>query len=188
MAHPIPSSGKDYIWWLCGTARNSLVIVFAIIVARIVAAVEGDEVFSLIRDVPAGLVSPGYPMEKLKGDEVGLVWSQGIVTAMLGFLESIAIGKAFAQKDGYDLDNTQELRALGLGNLVNSFFRAYPITGSFSRTAVNNASNVQTPLAGLITGCGNLDSSFDRSLAHYSALYHPHPHTRRAMGFTWCPC
>lgn len=145
-------SRRDYIWWLCGTARNSLVIVFAIIIARIVAAVDNDKVFSLIRDVPAGLDSPGYPMSKLKDDEVGVVWQQGVVTAMLGFLESIAIGKAFAQKDGYDLDNTQELRALGLGNLVNSFFQAYPITGSFSRTAVNNASNVQTPMAGLITG------------------------------------
>lgn len=145
-------SRLDYFKWLCGTARNSLVIVLAIIVARIVAVFEDDKVFSLIRDVPRGVGTPGFPLKDIPSSDMGDVWIQSTVTALLGFLESIAIGKAFAQKDGYDLDPTQELRALGLGNFVNSFFQGYPITGSFSRTAVNNASNVQTPLAGLVTG------------------------------------
>lgn len=142
----------DYIKWLCGTARNSIVIVVAIIVARIVAAVEDDLVFSLIREVPSGIGNPVNPLDGVTSSELSKVWPAAIVTSTLGFLESIAIGKAFAQKDNYDLDPTQELRALGLGNFVNSFFQGYPITGSFSRTAVNNASHVQTPMAGLVTG------------------------------------
>lgn len=42
--------------------------------------------------------------------------------------------------------------ALGLCNIGSSFFSSMPITGSFTRTAVNNASGVVTPLGGLFTG------------------------------------
>ena len=41
--------------------------------------------------------------------------------------------------------------ALGLGNVVGSFFSSYPVTGSFSRTALNFMTGVMTPLGGLFT-------------------------------------
>jgi sodium-independent sulfate anion transporter 11 len=50
------------------------------------------------------------------------------------------------------VDSSQELFALGLSNIMSSFVRSFPIAGSFSRTAVNNASGVKTPLGGLMTG------------------------------------
>jgi sodium-independent sulfate anion transporter 11 len=71
-----------------------------------------------------------------------------IVLPMIGFLESIAIAKAFARKNKYKVDPSQELIALGLANFVGAFCSAYPVTGSFSRTAVNSISGVATPLGG----------------------------------------
>ena len=68
------------------------------------------------------------------------------------YLESIAIAKSFARANGYDVVPSQELVAIGVGNLFSSFFHSFPITGSFSRTAVNSASGVATPLSGLVTG------------------------------------
>lgn len=50
------------------------------------------------------------------------------------------------------LDATQEMLSLGLGNLIGSFFHSMPVTGSFSRSAVMNASGVRTPLASMYTG------------------------------------
>lgn len=56
--------------------------------------------------------------------------------------------------------------ALGMCNLFGSFFQSMPVTGSFTRTAVNNASGVRTTLGGIVTGClvllslGFLTSSF----------------------------
>lgn len=41
---------------------------------------------------------------------------------------------------------------LGLCNLVGAFFQSMPVTGSFTRTAVNNASGVRTTLGGIFTG------------------------------------
>lgn len=41
---------------------------------------------------------------------------------------------------------------LGLANILGSFFSAYPSTGSFSRSAVNNDSGAKTGLAGIVAG------------------------------------
>jgi len=67
-------------------------------------------------------------------------------------MESIAISKALAAKHKYEIDAGQELLALGVANLLGSFTSAYPVTGSFSRSAVNNQVGAQTQLAGLVTG------------------------------------
>ena len=53
---------------------------------------------------------------------------------------------------GEKVDASQEMIAIGTTNLIGSFLSAFPITGSFSRSAVNNASGVRTPLSGLYTG------------------------------------
>jgi sodium-independent sulfate anion transporter 11 len=50
------------------------------------------------------------------------------------------------------VDASQELFALGFANIISSCVRSFPLAGSFSRTAVNNASGAKTPLGGLITG------------------------------------
>lgn len=68
---------------------------------------------------------------------------------------------------GKTVDANQEMLALGLCNIFGSFSRSMPTTGSFTRTAVNNASGVKTPMGGLITGClvllacGLLTSTFE---------------------------
>lgn len=71
------------------------------------------------------------------------------VVALLGLMESIAVAKAFETKK---LDATQEMIAIGMCNILASFFGAFPATGSFSRSAVNHNSGVRTPFGGIITG------------------------------------
>lgn len=58
----------------------------------------------------------------------------------------------FIPAKGKSLDATQEMIALGACNIMGSFVRSMPTAGSFTRTAVNNASNVKTTLGGLFTG------------------------------------
>lgn len=50
------------------------------------------------------------------------------------------------------MDANQEMLALGLCNIFGSFARSMPVTGSFTRTAVNNASGVRTTMGGVVTG------------------------------------
>ncbi|XP_026468297.1 sodium-independent sulfate anion transporter-like isoform X1 [Ctenocephalides felis] len=69
---------------------------------------------------------------------------------LVSILESIAIAKAFSK--GRAVDATQEMLALGTCNVLGSFFLSMPTTGSFTRTAVNNASGVETTFGGAFTG------------------------------------
>lgn len=68
------------------------------------------------------------------------------VIAVLG---NVAISKAFG---GSGINPTKELVALALSNICGSFFSSIPVTGSFSRSAVNHASGVKTPIGGIYTG------------------------------------
>lgn len=61
----------------------------------------------------------------------------------------------YSLADGKPVDATQELLATGLCNIGNSFFHAYPGSGSFSRSAVTAASGVRTPMEGLYAGENN---------------------------------
>lgn len=47
------------------------------------------------------------------------------------------------------MDATQEMIALGMCNVLGSFFKSIPTCGAFTRSAVSNASGVQTPFSGL---------------------------------------
>jgi sulfate transporter 4 len=48
-----------------------------------------------------------------------------------------------ARKNGYQLAYNREIIGLGLANFAGAMFSCYTTTGSFSRSAVNNASGVQ---------------------------------------------
>jgi sodium-independent sulfate anion transporter 11 len=67
------------------------------------------------------------------------------------------------QAFGKRTDATQEMIALGMGNILGSFFGAMPITSSFGRSSFKNASGVKTPLSNVYAGnvkYGQLTSSW----------------------------
>ncbi|KOX79689.1 Sodium-independent sulfate anion transporter [Melipona quadrifasciata] len=72
-------------------------------------------------------------------------------TALISLL-TYTYARFLTKARGQSLDATQEMLTLGLCNVVGSFFHSMPVTGSFSRSAVNNASGVRTPLGGIYTG------------------------------------
>lgn len=150
--------------WLVGTARNAIIVV---VCGGIGAAYynNGEVPFKMIGDVPAGLPAVQAPPFSIPesvgedgvtipaesfGDMLGNLGSMLIVIPLIALLEDIAICKAFA--NGKTVDATQELIAIGVSNIANSFVQGYPGTGALSRGAVNNASGVRTPFGGLYTG------------------------------------
>ncbi|XP_018563097.1 sodium-independent sulfate anion transporter-like isoform X2 [Anoplophora glabripennis] len=84
------------------------------------------------------------------GDMVAQYGTTVVFCPLVSILGHVAIAKAFSK--GRTLDATQELIALGMCNIMASFVQSMPITGSFTRTAVNNASGVKTPAGGIVTG------------------------------------
>lgn len=147
--------------WLLSTARNALVVVMAASIVKAVESVSGKgDTFSLTEKVVAGIPDFTPPALSFKVHNTTVSASQVlsdlgpglVVVPLIGFLESIAIAKAFARKNRYTVDASQELIALGIANCLGSFVSSYPVTGSFSRTAVNAQSGVATPAGGIFTG------------------------------------
>lgn len=104
----------------------------------------------VVGEVPSGLPSFILPSFDLS------VWSSLIVSAMaislVGFMESIAVARSIQSKHkDYKVIANQELRALGLANIGTAFFQGFPVTGGFSRTAVNDQAGAKTGLASILS-------------------------------------
>jgi len=77
----------------------------------------------------------------------------------LTIIESLTYGhkqysttaKQLARKHKYEIDASAELIGLGMANFLGGAFSSFPVTGSFSRSAVNNDSGARSGLACLVT-------------------------------------
>ena len=69
----------------------------------------------------------------------------------MAFLESISIARTFGKVFNYRPDEFWESFAIGLSNIIGSYFGSFPVTGSFSRTALNASTGVKTTFGGIIT-------------------------------------
>ncbi len=96
--------------------------------------------------IPSGL--PSFQVPEIQMDRLGQLLPIAITVALFGFMESISIAKTVEEKHPeYELDANQELRALGMSNIAASFFQSFSVSGSFSRTAVNDQSGARTGMA-----------------------------------------
>ncbi len=103
----------------------------------------------VVGDIPAGL--PVFQLPEFDGDLFLYLIPYALIISLLGFMEAIAIAKAIASKTGQKVDANQELIGQGLGNIVGSFSSAYPVSGSFSRSAVNFHAGAVTGMSSVFT-------------------------------------
>lgn len=102
-----------------------------------------------VKEIPQGMMP--VSIDHLDYGALPKVLPTAMTASLIGYMASIAIGKTLGSTHHYDVDDRQELFALGLANLIGSAFSCYPVTGSFSRSAVNNSMGACTPLSGLVT-------------------------------------
>lgn len=104
-----------------------------------------DEV-AIIKEIPSGL--PSFSVPDFDIQQFSEIVSIAVTIAMIGFLETVSIGKSLERnEDVIQVKPNQELIAIGLGNIFGSFFKSYPATASFSRSAVNQDAGAQTGMA-----------------------------------------
>ena len=84
-------------------------------------------------------------------NDVGQLAVVVISIVIVGFMESIAIAKQLAGKHNYEIDSSKELVGLGVANLCAGLFGGYPLTGSFSRSAVNNEAGAKSGISAVVT-------------------------------------
>lgn len=96
-----------------------------------------------------GLPVPALP--PFDFDMIFALTGPAVVLALVSFAETYSVGKSVASQTKQKLDVDQEFVGQGVANLVGSFFQCYPVSGSFSRTAINFASGARTGIASAIT-------------------------------------
>jgi sulfate permease, SulP family len=104
---------------------------------------------AIVGAVPMGL--PSFAMPGISPALALPLLTTALTIVFVGFIESVAIGEIVAAKENYRLDVNQELRALGLANAAAGFFSGCPVSGGFSRTAVNHEAGAKTPLASTVS-------------------------------------
>ncbi len=104
---------------------------------------------AVVGEIPKGLPKIGIP--KLNASMFLQLLPYAVIISLLGFMEAIAIAKAMAAKTGQRLDPNQELIGQGLSNILGSFGKSYPVSGSFSRSAVNLQSGAVSGISSVIT-------------------------------------
>lgn len=152
--------------WLIGTSRNAVLVILVTILGYTLRS-SGKDIFKMVGYVPKGLPEfkvPPFSMttytdttsgEVIEKHEnfIQMVSSLGaglIVVPLISLLENTALVQAFA--DGKPVDANQELIAIGLCNIGNSFAQGFRGNGPIARGAVLNASGVRTQLSNLYTG------------------------------------
>ena len=132
---PHGERSDGYRWRIAGAGRDEF---------RLVG---GGEV---VGPVPEGLPTIGMP--KVSFDMIGSLISAVIVISLVGFMEAISIAKAIAVRTKQKIDPNQELIGQGLANIVGAFSQSFPVSGSFSRSAVNINAGAVTGMSSVFTG------------------------------------
>jgi len=104
---------------------------------------------SVVGVIPRGLPSLGIP--RLDLAMVLKLFPIGAIISLLGFMEAISIAKAMAAQTGQRLDPNQELVGQGIANIMGSFTMSFPVSGSFSRSAVNMQAGAVSGLSSVVT-------------------------------------
>lgn len=127
-------------------------VLIAVIVTSVISLLVGYEGLGgkIVGHVPAGLPMLSIPNVDL-ATAASLI-GKAIVIAVVGYMEAISIAKAIAVQTRQRIDANQGLVGQGLGNIISGLSGAYPVAGSFSRSAVNMSAGAKTGFAAIVTG------------------------------------
>lgn len=109
-----------------------------------------DKGVSVVQEIPDGL--PSFVLPDLSWSTIQKLLPLALTIGVVAFMEAYSVAKAIESKRrDYQIQPNQELIGLGAANMVGALFQSYPVTGGFSRSAVNDQSGANTPLSSIIS-------------------------------------
>jgi MFS superfamily sulfate permease-like transporter len=98
--------------------------------------------------LPQGLPSFQLPIVSL--DDIGLLFAGAVAIALVSFADTSVLSRTFALRGGYEVDENQELVALGAANIAAGLFQGFSISSSSSRTPVAESAGAKSQITGLV--------------------------------------
>ena len=123
---------------------------------------------AIVGAVPAGL--PGLSVPAMSWPTLVTLVPAAFVIALVSFMEAMSSCKVIAIKTRTRWDENQELIGQGLAKVAAAFCHSMPVSGSFSRSALNLASHAKTGWSSLYTAAFVL-----ATLAFFTPLLHHLP-------------
>jgi SulP family sulfate permease len=133
-------------------APRAPAVLIAVVVTTLISFSTGFQAAggSVVGTIPVGLPAIGLPQLDWR---VMVDLSVAAVTiSLIGFMEAMSIAKAMAAQTRQRLDANQELIGQGLANISSGLFSGYPVSGSFSRSAVNINAGAVTGFSSVVSG------------------------------------
>lgn len=124
-----------------------IVVVFGTYISYLIGfEAEGGKV---VGNIPQGL--PSFSMPPMDWTVSMHMLPAAFVIAVISFMEAMSSSKIIAIKTRTQWDENQELIGQGIAKVVAAFSHAMPVSGSFSRSALNLASGAKTGMASVFS-------------------------------------
>ena len=104
-----------------------------------------DRQIAVVGMIPKGLPFLNVPFSDFY--TISSLIGPSVVIALVSFAETYSISKALSAQSKQKVNVDQELIGQGMANLAGSFFQSYPVSGSFSRSAINYACGAKTGIS-----------------------------------------
>ncbi|MES2535509.1 MAG: SulP family inorganic anion transporter [Pseudomonadota bacterium] len=91
---------------------------------------------AIIGAIPGGIAPLALPMA-ISFESHQELWPAALILALISFTEAMSSCRVLARKRNEQWDENQELIGQGLAKITSGFSGAFPVSGSFSRSALN---------------------------------------------------
>ena len=96
-------------------------------------------------------VLPRFVLPHIGSNTLSILLPKAAVLALVAFVATHANTKTLARSTHEHLDSDQELVGQGLANVITAFFQGFPISGSFTRSAINHDSGARTAFSSVVS-------------------------------------
>lgn len=126
-------------------------VLITVALATFISYVIGFETLGgrIIGAIPQGL--PGISVPPLDWKASMHMLPTAFVIALISFMEAMSSSKIIAIKTRTQWDENQELIGQGLAKVAAAFSHAMPVSGSFSRSALNLAAGAKTGMSSIFS-------------------------------------
>ena len=107
---------------------------------------------ALVGAIPQGM--PAFSQPHIEWTVIRELIVPALLVALIGFVESVSVGRTLGARRRERIDANQELIGLGAANLASAFSGGFPVTGGFSRSVVNFDAGAKTQGASALTAVG----------------------------------
>lgn len=133
-------------------AKTAPIFGVLISIAWVFLADMGGKGVALTGDIPAGL--PAIALSLPDWELIKQLAMPAFLISLIGYVESVSVGKTLASKRREKIDPDQELLGLGAANLASAVSGGFPVTGGFSRSVVNFDAGAATQMASIFAAIG----------------------------------